>query len=438
MINRLGKNWTEKVGFYRFIHNDAVSPGRIIAGITDQCSNMVESQHYIVLQDTTQPNFEWNRQQIKPGESLGVIGDGKSLGFLLHPSLVIRAHDEACMGYSDIQHWARPEGRKDKVERKYKSLNIKDKESYRWLKSIDRTKDVLANATQITVIQDREGDIYELLADTPDARTQLVVRSRDNRRVLDEKGQTGKLFDTLAQAPLLGTYQLPIKGDIRRKRVERLALIEVRAAQVSLLPPKHLAKTHAPITLWAIEARESPSSVPAGEKPVLWRLLTTHTVVDFEQARQIIYWYSLRWYIETLFRLLKTDGFNIESCELEDGEAIVRMTLFCLNAALRCMCLLLASKQEFNQQSVNELFSEEEALCLQQLAPKLNGRTVKQSNPYPPKSLKWAFWVIGRLGGWSGLASQHPPGIITLHTGLREFERIFQGWLLAVKDVYKP
>lgn len=438
MINRLGKNWTEKIGFYRFINNDQVEPEQIIAGIHDQCSTMVESQHYLVLQDTTQPNFEWNRSQIKPDKSLGKIGDGKSLGFFLHPSLVLRAQDEACVGYSDIQHWARPEDKKGKAERKYKSLDIKDKESYRWLKSVNQTKEVLRQASQITVIQDREGDIYELMADTPDERTQLIVRSRDNRNVQDHEGQKGKLFEVLSQAPLLGTYQLPIKGDIRKKRVERLALIEVRATKVTLVAPQRLVKTHKPITLWAIEARESAQSVPQGEKPVLWRLLTTHAAADFEQARAIVYWYSLRWYIETLFRLLKTDGFNIESCELEQGAAIVRMTLFCLHAALRCMCLLLASKQEFNQQSVNELFSKEEIQCLQQLAPKLNGRTLKQSNPYEPKSLKWAFWVIGRLGGWSGLASQHPPGIITLHSGLREFERIFQGWLLAVKDVYKP
>lgn len=438
MINRLGKNWTEKIGFYRFIHNEEVKPEQIIAGINGQCSTMIASQHYLVLQDTTQPNFEWNRSQIKPGKSLGKIGDGKSLGFFLHPSLVLRAHDEACMGYSDIQHWARPEDQKGKADRKYKSLDIKDKESYRWLKSVNQTKEVLRQASQITVIQDREGDIYELMADTPDERTQLIVRSRDNRNVQDQEGQKGKLFEILSQAPLLGSYELPIKGDIRKKRIERLAIIELRATQVTLIVPIRLGKTHESITVWAIEARENAQSVPAGEKPVLWRLLTTHSAANFEQARQIVYWYSMRWYIETLFRLLKTDGFNIESCELEEGTAIVRMTLFCLNAALRCMCLLLASKQEFNQQSVNELFNEEEILCLQHLAPKLNGRTVKQSNPYPPKSLKWAFWVIGRLGGWSGLASQHPPGIITLHSGLREFELIFQGWLLAVKDVYKP
>ena len=30
----------------------------------------------------------------------------------------------------------------------------------------------------------------------------------------------------------------------------------------------------------------------------------------------------------------------------------------------------------------------------------MQGKTDRQKNPHPPRSLAWAAWVIARLGGW--------------------------------------
>jgi hypothetical protein len=42
-----------------------------------------------------------------------------------------------------------------------------------------------------------------------------------------------------------------------------------------------------------------------GEKPIHWRLSTTHEVKDIETAPQIVGWYRLRWSIEQLFWVMK-------------------------------------------------------------------------------------------------------------------------------------
>ncbi len=77
------------------------------------------------------------------------------------------------------------------------------------------------------------------------------------------------------------------------------------------------------------------------------------------------------------------------------------------------------------------VFSAPQQRCLDALSIRLNGRTRKQQNPFPPKTLAWASWLIARLGGWSGYASQHSPGIVTLLNGLKPFETLFEGWSLS-------
>ena len=66
---------------------------------------------------------------------------------------------------------------------------------------------------------------------------------------------------------------------------------------------------------------------------------------------------------------------------------------------------------------------------------KLPGRTAKQLNPHPPDSLAWAAWIIARLGGWTGYASQKPPGPKTMAIGWRQLAAMISGYILAAPDL---
>ena len=72
-----------------------------------------------------------------------------------------------------------------------------------------------------------------------------------------------------------------------------------------------------------------------------------------------------------------------------------------------------------------------EIKCLKLIDKKLKGKTVKLQNHNNSGNLKWATWIIARLGGWEGYDSQGPPGIIVLKRGLDKFSSIFYGWKLA-------
>src|SRR5260370_36793004 len=68
------------------------------------------------------------------------------------------------------------------------------KESFRWLGGPHRARWGLSKAAMVTVIDDREGDIYEKWARLPDKRTHLLTRACRDRAAVGG----GTLFATMA------------------------------------------------------------------------------------------------------------------------------------------------------------------------------------------------------------------------------------------------
>ena len=54
---QLGEDESQQRSFYRLLHNDRLSTDDIKAYLYADCQRQVEAgQHYLVIQDTTQPN----------------------------------------------------------------------------------------------------------------------------------------------------------------------------------------------------------------------------------------------------------------------------------------------------------------------------------------------------------------------------------------------
>lgn len=187
--------------------------------------------------------------------------------------------------------------------------------------------------------------------------------------------------------------------------------------------------------MFVVEAREQNKS-----GGIYWRILTTHAVTNAEQAMQIIEWYKQRWYIEQIHRLLKTEGFRIESSQLEQGWAIRKLTLLAMMATLRILQMMLAYADD-NEQPVDEVFDKDQQQCLQMINGQLEGATDKLKNFSKSNTLKWATWIIARLGGRKGYTSQRKPGPIVLQKGLAKFYHMYEGWVIYQKfskDVSSP
>jgi hypothetical protein len=409
---------------YRFLHNEKVSEAILIASAIEKTSYMSADRDLLVIQDTTEINLRNHHNRLQPHTGLGPTGNDVDPGFFVHASLVLDSHSLHMLGFADIRLWHRSTDHAGKLQRNYKYQSIEQKESGKWLKAARHSQSHLCNARSVTFIQDREGDIFEQFASIPDRRTHLIIRSRDNRNLADG----GKLFERLSEQPLAGSYTIDIAQEKAEGTPVREACIGVKFCKVSICRPKRLSKFSLPcrVDLYAVEARElsGPSS-----GSVLWRILTTQCVNSYCSAIQVINRYRQRWHIEQLFRVMKHQGYDIESSELESGWAIRKLSIMIMSSAMRVMQLRLAYNNA-ESQGVQEVFDQEEIECLQTANESLQGQGARMRNTNAVSKLSWATWVIARLGGWKPYDNR-PPGPIILKRGLDRFEVMMMGWRMA-------
>jgi hypothetical protein len=438
VVNKFCPTSTEKIGAYRMLRNDSIDHKDLAEGVYRACKNNDRPVHMLAFQDTSEVNFSNHMGRLMNDEDIGPVTKKNNAGFFCHPVLVIDSENQLPIGISSVEIWNRPWDKPDKYERDYHNQNIEDKESYRWITCAEATKKLLTKATCLTIIGDRESDIYDEFVTVPDNQTHLLIRAKINRKLW---GENYNLFEKLNSSEQKASYTLDIRNN--RKRVKRKAKMSLRYEKVKIRHPKNRPLENRPsyVEMWAIEARELPESVPGKEDPVLWRLLTTHPIECAEDALKCIEWYSQRWFIEELFRVLKSKGLAIEESQLETGGGLKKLAVMALQVALTTMILKL-SLTNSHRINANIIFSTGQLHFLSIYMEKLEGKTEKLKNPYEAGSLQWATWAMGRLGGWSGYQSQGPPGYISIKDGTDRFHDKADGFQMALeylkrKDVYK-
>ena len=146
----------------------------------------------VAAQDTSEINFA-GRSAKRRG--LGPAGNGCDPGFFIHPVLAIDADDEAVVGLVDARIWTRPQTKAPAR----RGRAFEDKELARWLEGCASAAEQLGAAAEVTVVGDRESDIFQLFARRPEG-VHLVVRAAQDRRI-----EGGSLFEAAAAAAPLTT-----------------------------------------------------------------------------------------------------------------------------------------------------------------------------------------------------------------------------------------
>jgi Transposase DDE domain len=409
--------------FTRFLRNNAVTVSEMATFAAEKTAVRVAGRDVVAIQDTTELVFGGRKAR---ANGFGPVGKGGALGgLLLHPVLAVDATTGAVIGLADLKIWNR-EGDRAGPRR---GRSTADKESQRWIEGTARAGEALAAAAQITVVSDRESDIYEQFACRP-SHVHQIVRACQNRRIATDVKANALLFPFLDSLPEQGRFIVNIPAAPGRKA--RTAELAVRFSSVVLRKPLHGAAPDLPktVTLNLVDVREA--SQPEDGEPVHWRLLTTHTVTDLGEARRIVDLYRMRWTIEEFFRTLKTAGFNIEDADIGDPKPMTNFVAAATIAAVTVMQLVRARDGTTNQ-SLTDAFDPMDQPILEATSRQLEGKTARQKNPHPKGTLAFAAWVIARLGGWTGYYGK--PGPQVMRRGLEDFQAIKYGTTLRLQDV---
>jgi hypothetical protein len=422
-LRRLGGRRSGEVRFGRFLANPKVTVERLVEGWSERTAEAACGRHVLAIQDTSEVNFATTPVRRR---GLGEIGKGNGRGVLLHAMLALDADSGSCLGLVGGRIWTRS----GRVTVAHDRRPLSDKESQRWITTAAKAKTVLAGAAAVTVIADRESDIYAEWATLPCQGFHLITRVMHDRALADG----ASLYAASERLPPAANavVDLPARHPQRKARQAQLVL---RFGPVSLRRPQSPLLRELPqcVGLTLVEVIEPHP--PAGVEPLHWRLLTTHRIANAADAWRIVNWYKMRWTIEQLFRVLKTQGLAIEDSQVASADRLIKLTAIAAKAAVITIQLLQARSGQDNQPA-SIAFDNFQIDTLTALNAQLQGKTALQKNVHPPTSLAWACWIIARLGGWDGYPSSKPPGPITIKHGLEYFQAIAVGWTL--KNVCMP
>jgi len=402
-VRRLGGHRAGEVRIGRFLRNRRVSVAEMAQTAAAHTAGLVAGRHILAIQDTT---------------SLRDDGDQHSL--VLHPTIALDAQDGALLGLVHAEPIRRCGGQK--ARRKARPFD--EKESRRWLTGTEKAAELsAAGAACVTVIADREGDIYEEFAGRP-AGVELLIRAGQDRLLADGR----RLFGCTEGLPELGRMTVELAA--APGRPARRAGLALFACRVSIARPKRPAAEAGglppQVTLSLVEAREIDP--PEGVAAAHWRLLTTHAVSRLAEAQLVVGFYRQRWTIEQLFRVIKTKGFDIEAVRIAEDEPFEKLAIATLIAAVQVL-QMVRDRDGTAGRPFEEVFDPADQPAMAAICATLEGKTERQKNPHPPASLAHAAWVCARLGGWTGYYGK--PGPIVTLNGLLRFRAMAHGWNLG-------
>lgn len=107
----------------------------------------------LAVQDPTEVTVPTTAQRRR---GLGPVGQGTSYGVLVHAMLTVDAASGACLGLVGGDVWTRP----GVNPTPHRQRPRQERESVRWVDTAQPAKRVLQSAAMVTVVDDREADIY--------------------------------------------------------------------------------------------------------------------------------------------------------------------------------------------------------------------------------------------------------------------------------------
>jgi len=408
------EDWAAVKGYYRLIDqpdDSAVSATNILAPHRERTVQRMRAQRTVLcVQDGTDLNFTSHPMT----DGLGILGSNQtgasSRGLHVHSTLVVSDRGLP-LGLLNTRFEA-PQPKKTTGRGEPES-----RKSRYWLEGLADCRAAAEDLsrTRLVSVMDREADFFSLYTAQREAPSvDVLVRAKSNRNLLErdaERGRfvkAGKLFETLRAQRAGGHIELSVaRASVRPKlsgkpahpgRKARTAKMALSWRPVTFGSTLSEHAGQAPVTLWAVHAREQ--SPPAGAKRLEWCLLTTVAVEDAAQAEEILHWYCLRWRIEEWHRVLKT-GCKVDELGHNGAERLSRAISIRMVIAWRIMLMTLLGREEPTLPP-ELLFTDVELKVLRRYAAKRKKREIH--------TLQDAVIWTAILGGYQNRTHDPPPG----------------------------
>jgi len=395
---------------YRLLSNEKFTANAVLAVSREETiRRIIESGERVVLipQDTTTVNYSGLRDT----DGLGNISDNRNnLGILLHSAIAVSEQGQP-FGLLSEKTWIRPQGEFGKKVKR-KQLPIEEKESYKWLETIDKANvaKALENVHCIYVC-DREGDLYELFAKAYLEGETYLCRRVQNRTVINKNEEELALNKYLDELPAAGEIAVNVPRDSHTKRETRTATLEIKYGKALIKKPACLQtsdKTPLSVEVSLVSAREIDP--PAGVSAISWQLVTNDSVETFDDAVTCVNRYTHRWKIETFHHVLKS-GCAIEKLQESTAEKLVKLIALYSVIALQIMILTYLARTNPDE-SCETFFETNEWKILYKVVKKT------KLAPEKPPSIREAVFMIAKLGGFLARKSDGFPGVASIWRGL--------------------
>ena len=418
-VAQAATTWGETKAIYRFWDNRRVTPERQLAfhyKKLEGCLNSACNTGFILqLSDSVELDFTGKRC----GKLLGPLSFVRQRGLILHNSLLVSS--SGCplglLKQSFLQRRDEDFGKK----RQRASAPMETKESSRWLRHLQAGEEFCRQNPTLTCVYvaDREADIMQLLAHTRVTNMHFVIRSHYNRSLCQEAGQ---LRDAVDKTPVAGTYRLMLRCS--PKRSARKTTLQLRFCSVCVAAPK---PGQAPVSLYVVDVQEINPYIK-GDELVHWRLLTTLPLENFQQALQIVRFYSLRWLIERFHFALKSGGAQVEELQLATPQRLKNAITSYSIASMEALSLRYWAEKtpQADVYSIGVTPLECEVLFIY-AQKRLKLKTA--FDPQKPPNVQQYCILLGQITGFFPSKRQPIPGVKILARSLEKLQVLVDAYV---------
>jgi hypothetical protein len=415
-VSGVYRNDAERQGAYGLLESADVSVGAVAGPMFAATARACAKEEFVYCAIDGSSLTLPDHQRTKGFGPIGSRSNG-ARGLKVMTALAVSAKGVP-VGLTAQEWWLRrdkvPVGQRKEERDKRK---VADKETQRWIDAMEHSGQVMAECapqTRLWFQLDREGDAWPILQHAGGCGHWFTTRGSHNRWVQAKDGRRIFLREALALEPAVTEYELTVTAGHRR--TARTARMEVRACSLPFELRDKRTGQRCVQEIGVVLAREV-GTVPAGEAPLDWLLLTNRPLTTVPEIRQVILGYAQRWRIEDFHRAWKSGACRVEENQLQSPEAVKKWATILAAVAVRVERIKLLSRREPERPASDEFSSLElRALVLLRFGKAGNKKLAPGAVPTLGEATTW----LAQIGGYTGKSSGGPPGSVVLSRGLEE------------------